>query len=148
MSALWGLGETSDAHVCRDPRDSRDPRDLRRDPRECRDPRDPGTPEAPVIPGPQKPPPFSPWRPGADFGCLFCRQASLVSRLDFDAAAGCGSASLTDGRCEALQGLARPTFRPRVKRRRSIQTRALVLPKKPVNLVFALETWLEGTHQH
>ena len=27
-------------------------------------------------------------------------------------------------------------------------TRALVLPKKPVNLVFALETWLEGTHQH
>ncbi|CAJ1363459.1 unnamed protein product, partial [Effrenium voratum] len=60
--------------------------------------------------------------------------------------AGCGSASLTDGRCEALQGLARPTFRPRVKRRRS--TRALVLPKKPVNLVFALETWLEGTHQH
>ncbi|CAJ1330036.1 unnamed protein product, partial [Effrenium voratum] len=85
---------------------------------------------------------------GADFGCLFCRQASLVSRLDFDAAAGCGSASLTDGRCEALQGLARPTFRPRVKRRRSIQTRALVLPKKPVNLVFALETWLEGTHQH
>ncbi|CAJ1417214.1 unnamed protein product [Effrenium voratum] len=62
--------------------------------------------------------------------------------------AGCGSASLTDGRCEALQGLARPTFRPRVKRRRSIQTRALVLPKKPVNLVFALETWLEGTHQH
>ncbi|CAJ1363463.1 unnamed protein product [Effrenium voratum] len=83
---------------------------------------------------------------GADFGCLFCRQASLVSRLDFDAAAGCGSASLTDGRCEALQGLARPTFRPRVKRRRS--TRALVLPKKPVNLVFALETWLEGTHQH
>ncbi|CAJ1347162.1 unnamed protein product, partial [Effrenium voratum] len=61
-----------------------------------------------------------PWRFGADFGCLFCRQASLVSRLDFDAAAGCGSASLTDGRCEALQGLARPTFRPRVKRRRSI----------------------------
>ena len=64
---------------------------------------------------------------------------SLVSCLDFDAAAGCGSASLTDGRCEALQGLARPTCR---------RTRALVLPKKPVNLVFALETWLEGTHQH
>ena len=57
MSALWGLGETSDAHVCRDPRDSRDPRDLRelRDSRECRDPRDPGTPEAPVIPGTRGP---------------------------------------------------------------------------------------------
>ena len=68
MSALWGLGETSDAHVCRDPRDSRDPKDLRelRDSRECRDPRDPGTPEAPVIPGtrgPRNPRPSAPGGP-------------------------------------------------------------------------------------
>ena len=62
MSALWGLGETSDAHVCRDPKNSRDPRDLRdlRDPKECRDLRDPGTPEASVIPGTPETPALQP----------------------------------------------------------------------------------------
>ena len=48
----------------------------------------------------------------------------------------------------SLARLGPTDLQARVKRRRSIQTRALVLPKKPVNLVFALETWLEGTHQH
>ena len=33
-------------------------------------------------------------------------------------------------------------------KRRNIQTPTLVLPKKPLNLAFALETWLEGNHQH
>ncbi|CAJ1441514.1 unnamed protein product [Effrenium voratum] len=93
---------------------------------------------------PQKPQNFQrPLKPPPSRARQLVTSAVPISVACF---AGCGSASLTDGRCEALQGLARPTFRPRVKRRRS--TRALVLPKKPVNLVFALETWLEGTHQH
>ena len=85
-------GTFSGSGRCKDPR-TPGPQGPQ-NPSNCRNARDP---ETPALQGP--------------------RQLVTFAVPISVSCSGCGSASLTDGRREALQGLARPTFRPRVEQK-------------------------------